>query len=225
MGRGRGPRVRRWWWAVPVAAMGVLSGCSSTPPVAADKVVVIGDSDATLQESTLSQVLTPRYHVTGIFRPDGRIGPLAADVTSAQSTGGVPIAVIVNAGANEALRNGARQLSQAPFAPMARALSGVPCVVLTTVSRGADERSRGTEAVTINDEIKALSRADPTRVKVVDWENFLVTLEPASRSTYLNADLVHPTQAGARWLAHSDLAGIESCGSPTQPTVVGPTGS
>ena len=56
--------------------------------------------------------------------------------------------------------------------------------------------------MTINDEIKALSRADPTRIKVVDWEDFLVTLEPASRSTYLDADLVHSTQAGAFDAAH-----------------------
>ena len=56
---------------------------------------------------------------------------------------------------------------------------------------------------------------------MVDWAHFLVTLPAPSLSTYLRADRVHPTPAGAAWLARSDLAGIQACGRSAQPTVLG----
>ena len=79
-------------------------------------------------------------------------------------------------------------------------------------------------ALILNNEIKRLAIADPKRIKVVDWENFLVTLPAASLSTYLKPNRIRPTPAGARWLAKSDVAGIQACGKVAQPTVIGAIG-
>jgi hypothetical protein len=220
----RPSRAGRRWWALPALALAGLAGCSSSSTAAANHVVVIGDSAAVLEQSTLAPLLNPRYQVTYLIRYYGRIGPIVATASGHLSDGGTPGVVVVNLGTDDASRPRPGSDSAAPLQPLIDVVAHVPCVVLTTVSLGADERSRHSVALIVNDQIKRLAKADPTRFKVVDWENFLVTLPPASLSTYLQADRIHPTPAGARWLAQSDLSGIEACGTSAQPTVIGPLG-
>jgi hypothetical protein len=187
-------------------------------------VLAVGDSIAAIEQPALAPLLLRHYRVTYAIRQSGRMGPVIAKANGHLSSDSTPGEVVINLGTDDAARP--RPNAAAPsLQPLVDAVSHVPCVVMTTISRGADERSRGSLALTVNDQIKRLSEANPTRVKVVDWENFLVTLPSASLSTYLKADRIHPTPAGARWLAQSDLSGIQACGTPIQPTVVGPPGS
>ena len=220
---GRTVRVDRRWWVAPVAALALVAGCSSSSALARNHVLVIGDSSAALEQSALAPLLPPRDKVTYAIRYFGRMGPIIAVADSRMSADGTPGAVIVNLGTDDASRPRPKGPAIS-LQPVVDAVSRVPCVVLTTISLGADERSRSSVALTLNDEIKRKAAADLTRIKVVDWENFLVTLPAASLNTYLQADRIHPTPAGARWLAHSSVSGIQACGTTAQPTVIGPLG-
>ena len=226
MGDGvdRRSRVARRWWAAPVVGLAVLAGCSSSATAVPDHVVVIGDSFAAIQQPALASVLHGQYTANYLIGNTERIGPIAASAGSHLDDHGAPAVVVVNLGTNDAIRGANVRSDEAPLQPLIDAVSDVPCVVLTTISLGADERSRTSVALVVNDQIKRVASTDPTRFKVVDWENFLATLPEASLDTYVRPDRIHPTPAGTRWLAQADLAGIRSCGTPAQPTVIGAMG-
>jgi len=217
-------RVARRWWAVPVVGLVLLAGCSSSATAVPDRVVVIGDSSAALEQSALASLLRGHYSTGYLIGNSERITPIATSAGSHLDDGGAPAVVVVNLGTNDALRARSAPDDVAPMQPLLDAVAQVPCVVLTTVSLGADEKSSSSVALVVNDQIKRQAAADPRRFKVVDWENFLATLPAASLPTYVRADRVRPTPAGARWLAQSDLAGIRSCGTTAQPTVIGAMG-
>ena len=217
-------RVDKWWWAVPVVGLALLAGCSSSPAAAPNTVMVVGDSVALLEQSVLTPMLAPPHHVVYVARYHSGIAPFATVTTGRMSSSGIPGAMIVNIGTDEASRPRPRPTTVPTLQPFMDAVSGVSCVVLTTVSLGADERSRTSVALILNNEIKRLAIADPKRIKVVDWENFLVSLPAAKLSTYLRPDRIHPTAAGAQWLATSDVSGIQLCGKVAQPTVIGAIG-
>lgn len=220
----RRARVDRRWWAVPVVGLALLAGCSSSPAAAPNTVMVVGDSAALLEQSVLTPLLSPPHQVVYVARYRSSLVPFTTATTNRISITGVPGAMIVNVGSDEASRPRPHPTTVPTLQPFMDAVSGVSCVVLTTVSLGADERSQTTVALRLNNEIKRLAIADPKRIKVVDWENFLVSLPKATLSTYLRADRIHPTAAGAQWLAAADVSGIRMCGKVAQPTVIGAIG-
>ena len=157
-----------------------------------------------------------------LVRSGGRIAEMSNALNaSIRSTGNLGIAV-TNLGTTDALRPGRTASSRLLLGPLVSATAGVPCVVLTTVNVQADKQTGGTVAAQINHQIKALALSDPTKYKVVDWNEFLVTLPPPSVPTYLQANSLLETPAGAAWLAKSDQAAVRTCGSTHQPTVIGP---
>ena len=213
-------RSRARWSILSVVLLGLVAGCSS-PSVVADRVVVIGDSSGALQEPDLAAALHPKFQVSTVIRTEGRVGAIEAAAVGPLTDGGTPGVVVVNLGTDDAIRPVRSSGITVDLQPLLDAIHAVPCVVLMTVGVGADERSGSTVALQINRQILRQEAADPKRVKVVDWEHFLATLPPQSLSTYLAPDRVHPTTAGDQWLARSDLAGVEACGSAVQPTVLG----
>lgn len=213
--RRRGGRGRV---VVPVLALAVLAGCASS--TATPSVVVMGDSGAALQQSALATTLDPPYTPTYLIRYGGRIGEMSAVLTTAIHHDGNPGVAIINLGTTQALRGGP-QRSGGPLQPVVTATSGVPCVVLTTINVQVD-RGPGGLAAEIDHEIKRLMVSDPTKYKVVDWNEFVSTLPPPSVPTYLEANGYLETPAGAKWLATADLAGVHACGTTHQPTVLGP---
>ncbi len=223
VGKGRAARAGRAhtrWLAAPVVALAVLAGCSSTPD--GPDVVVVGDAPMVVARSQVGAILHPAYTTTFLVRADGTIAGLSAQLRATLASSGTPKAVVTDVGTTDALRPTAATAGPAPLAPLVAATSGVPCVVLTTVGVQADRRSGGTVAARVNHEIVQLADADPRTYKVVDWNEFIATLPPPSVSTYLAAGGVLETPAGAHWLATADLAAVRACGSPHQPTVVGP---
>ncbi len=224
-GRGvRGARVDKRWWAVPVVGLALLAGCSSSPAAAPNTVMVVGDSVALMEQSVLTPMLAPPHHVVYVARYRSSLAPFTSATTNGIASSGVPGAIIVNVGTDEASRPRPHPTTVPTLQPLMDAVSGVSCVVLTTISLGADERSQTTVALRLNNEMKRLAIAEPRRIKVVDWENFLVTLPKAKLSTYLRSDRIHPTAAGAQWLATADVSGIRMCGKVAQPTVIATIG-
>jgi len=212
----------RWRWiGAPVLALTVLAGCSSSTGV--PSVVVVGDAVVAAARTQIDAALVPPYSPRYLVRPAGSIGELSALLQSSIQSSGTPAVAITALGTADALHPGGNpRAAGAPLAPLVSATAAVPCVVLTTVDVQADARSGGTVAARINREVKALALADPEKYKVVDWNEFLNTLPAPSVPTYLRADSLVETSAGARWLATADLAAVRACGTRHQPTVIGP---
>jgi len=215
--------------AAPVIALAALAltlaGCSKSATV--PSVIVVGDSVTSVEQAQLQGALDPPYSPTFLVVPSGgRIGEMSALLSDSIRSNGNPGVVITNLGTTDALQAGTSSTTISPLSPLVSAAAGVACVVLTTVNVRTDHRldhlPDATVAARINHQIKLLALSDPTRYKVVDWNEFLATLPAASVPTYLQANGYLETQAGAAWLARADLAGVRSCGSTHQPTVIGP---
>jgi len=219
-------RRHRFLLVTPVFALAVLAGCSSnTVP----SVTVVGDSVTSVEHAQLHAALKSDYTTTYIVSSNGRIGGMSSQLSSSINSNGDPNVVIINLGTIDALQAGSSTTSTtsgSPLAPLVSATSGTGCVVLTTVNVRADDRPVHipdvTVATRINHQIKSLAHSDPTKYKVVDWNEFLATLPAASVPTYLQRNDLVETPAGAAWLAKSDLAAVHSCGTARQPTVIGP---
>ena len=213
-------RARRGWLLAPLAACALLAGCSSSP--AAPTVTVVGDQVTAAARTQIDGVLHPPYSPQFVVRATGRIDGLSALLRDSLASTGTAKVVLANMGTNDALHPRTSATSGPLLAPLVSSTAGVACVVLTTVNVRADQPGGGSVAVRVNREIKTLALSDPRRYKVVDWNYFLATLPAPSVSTYLQADGILPTGAGAHWLATADLAGVHACGTRHQPTVLGP---
>jgi hypothetical protein len=217
-------RHHRIWVAAPVIALAALAGCSNNTTV--PSVIVVGDSMTSVDQAQLQAALDSPYAPTFVVRSSGGIDTMSALLGATIRSDGNPGVVVTNLGTTDALRAGTAVTTGSPLAPLVSAMAGVACVVLTTVNVRTDRRGAlrqlVTQAARINHQIKALARSDPTKYKVVDWNEFLVTLPAASVPTYLQANGYLETATGGAWLARADLAGVRACGSTHQPTVIGP---
>jgi len=224
--KGRVRRHRRWAAALVIAlATLALAGCSNSATV--PSVIVVGDSVTSVGQAQLQSTLDPPYAPTFLVVPaGGRIGGMSALLSASIRSHGTPGIVISNLGTTDALQDRTSTSTGSPLAPLVSATAGTACVVLTTVNVRTDHRADQlpdvTVAARINHQIKLLERSDPTKYKVVDWNEFLVTLPAASVPTYLQANGYLETATGGAWLARADLAGVRACGSTHQPTVIGP---
>jgi propanediol utilization protein len=207
----------------PVLALAVLAGCGTS--TATPSVTVVGDTVTATELAQLQPLLNPPYTTTYVIRSDGRIGEMSSLLSSSIDSKGTPDIAIVNLGTIDAIQShGAGNPVASPLAPLVSAASGISCVVLTTVNVMTDRNTNDTVAVRINHEIKRLTHSDPTKYKIVDWNEFLATLPAPSVPTYLQSNGVVETSTGASWLAKSDLAAVRACGTTHQPTVIGPNG-
>jgi hypothetical protein len=203
-----------------VVALAALAGCSTSTAILS--VTVVGDSVTALEQAQLQNTLHPSYAPTYLVRYNGRIGEMSAMLNASIRATGNPGIAITNLGTTDALRAGRTATTGSPLAPLVSTTAGIPCVVLTTVNVQTDQRADDVVAARINHQVKALALSDPTKYKVVDWNEFLVTLPAPSVPTYLQANSLVETPAGAAWLVKADLAAVRSCGTTHQPTVIGP---
>ena len=203
-----------------VVVMGATGAACARPVIDGGRLVVAGDSITALEQPYLSAVVPDRWRLDYLFRFGISIGPAADLLRSDIAEHGTPGALVVNLGTNDAL-SGPRAVGAsagpAPLDPVLDLAHRVPCVVLTTVSQRLDAASHGDVAARIDAQIAAASAADPRRVKVVDWDGFLRSLQANAVATYLQRDGIHETEAGARWLADADVRALAACGSPLPP--------
>jgi len=211
---------------LPAAAVAVavanLAGCSMTtsPP----RVSVIGDSMTALAQPDLSTAMEPTYSVGYVFRISVRIDQMLVLVASDLQDNGPTAAVVINLGTNDAIAGGNSAPAMASFAKLLTTVDPVRCVVLTTIGPFADERGGSDVGAALNRSMTDLVAGDPRRYKLVDWNRFLGTLGPGTRPHYLQSDLIHETPAGARWIAASDEAALQTCGTTAQAPMINAPG-
>ena len=220
-GRRRYRRVALW---APVALLAsMLASCSTTS--GQPRVSVIGDSITALAQPDISAALGPSYDIDYVFRISVRIDQLLGLVAADQQAHGPTAAAVINLGTNDAIAGGTDTHAPASFDRLVTAVDAVPCVVLTTIGPFADERGRSDVGAALNRTMVGLASADPTRYKVVDWNRFVTGLDSQRRPSFLQPDLIHETPAGARWIAASDKAALDTCGTEAQAPLVRPPGS
>jgi hypothetical protein len=98
----------------------------------------------------------------------------------------------------------------------------VPCVVLTTVNTLADLYGKQPVAPAIDFEITELAKSDPSRYKVVDWNDFVAKLSHSNFLEYMQWDNIHEQMPGTRWIAEEDRTALSDCGSSVEPPVFPP---
>ncbi len=221
-----GRRVRthtgRRWAAIALVAFGVVAGCGSS---SVDRVAIVGDSLTANEEPYLGSALAPGYTPTFIVRNGGQIAGMSSLLQNYIDADGTPGVAVADLGTMDAL---AVTASTAPTSsgsallqPLLAATSSIPCVVLTTVDLRADVVRGDEVAAQINHRIVGLERSDPTKYKVVDWNEFVSTLPGPSVATYLEPGGIEETASGAMWLSRVDYAAVRECGTTHQPTVIG----
>ena len=169
-----------------------------------------------LAQPDISTALEHSYNVGYVFRISVRIDQMLALVASDLQDNGPTAAAIINLGTNDAIAGGNSAHALATFDQLVTTVGSVPCVVLTTIGPFADERGRSDVGAALNRRIVDLVAGDPRRYKLVDWNRFLNALDLRTRQSYLQPDLIHETQAGARWIAASDEAALQACGTDEQ---------
>ena len=192
----------------------ILASCSSitSPP----RVSVVGDSITALARPDISIALERSYNVGYVFRISVRIDQMLDLVASDLQHNGPTAAVVINLGTNDAIAGGNSAHALVNFDQLVTTVGSVRCVVLTTVGPFADNRGGSDVGASLNRRMIDLVAADPRRYKLVDWYGFLKTLDSQLRPNYLQPDLIHETQAGARWIAASDKAALDTCGTDEQ---------
>jgi hypothetical protein len=214
---GRRLTVRWMWAAASIVVAGVVStGCSGAGD-GSPHVAVVGDSITGLDHGEISSVLDPPYAVDFYYQNGMRIDQMLPRLRDGLAARGPGVAVIVNLGTNDALQGGRNVDPQRSWGQLLMITKDVPCVVLTTVNSISDAYARGKVASTLNERMMALAAADPGRYKIVDWNRFLISLDDRQRATYLQADLVHETTAGAWWIADAYRSALDTCGTSAQP--------
>ncbi|MGA2836178.1 MAG: hypothetical protein ABSF84_06235 [Acidimicrobiales bacterium] len=203
---------------VPLLALGVVAGCSSST---SGRVAVVGDSLTAIEHPYLSPALERDYTTTYLVRAGGRIAGMSALLQAYVGADGTPGVAVTNLGTTDALAPTRSTASGAVLQPLVTATASIPCVVLTTVSLRADQAAGDDVAAQVDHRIVALERSDPTKYKIVDWNHFLSTLPAPSVPTYLRAGGILETESGAMWLAKADEAAVRACGTAHQPTVIG----
>ena len=209
--------------ALVVGMAGVLPGCTTGP--ALPRVAVIGDSITALAQPDISAALDPSYQVNYTFRIGVRIDQMLDLVASDLQTNGPTWAVIVNLGSNDAITGGGSARALDSFRGLLVTTGSAQCEVLTTISSGLDVRGGSDIAASLNRKIFDLAAARPDHYKVVDWNGFLHSLDRTQLGRYLQHDLTHETPVGSRWIAESDAAALQVCGSRKLAPVIGASGS
>jgi len=213
---------RRHRWAVPcllaATVAAILSGCSTSPDL--PRVSVIGDSITALAQPDVSTELEDSFDVGFVFRISVRIDQMLSLVAADLRENGPTKAAVINLGTNDAIAGGDSAPALAAFDQLMKAVGPVRCVVLTTIGPFADDRGRSDVGASLNRRMDDLVAADPERYKLVDWSRLLGSLDPESRGFVLQPDGIHETEAGARWLAVSDKAALDTCGTDRQPSML-----
>ena len=208
------PQTVTWLLAVAI----VLFASSSSPGVSKPSVVFDGDSITVISTPTIHTLLDPSYNVE-VLAVDGiRIDKsLPALLLALQSH---PFAVVENLGTNDALSGGAHSNWMSSWDDLIKMTRGTPCVVLTTVGVLTDAvYGHKPIATRINTDIKRLAARDPKKFRVADWNGFLTGLPKGDWRTYLDADLIHPTAAGAVEIATLDKKALARCAEGRSPKV------
>ncbi len=201
-----------------LAAAIVLSASSSSAGVSKPSVVVAGDSITVISTPAIHSLLDPSYNVE-VLAVDGiRIKQsLPALFLALQSH---PFAVVENLGTNDALSGGAHSNWMSSWDDLIQITRATPCVVLTTVSVAVDAiYGHKPIATRINTDIKRLAARSPKKFRVADWNGFLTGLPKGDWRTYLDADLIHPTAAGAVEIATLDKKALGRCAEGHSPKV------
>ena len=198
----------------------ILVGCSSvtSPP----RVAVVGDSITALAQPDISSALEPSYSVGFLFRISVRIDPMLDLVASDLQRNSPTAAVVINLGTNDAIAGGDSAYALMNFDQLMTTVGSVRCVVLTTIGPFADNRGGSDVGASLNRRMNDLLAADPRRYKLVDWNGFLKSLKSQVHPIYLQRDLIHETQAGARWIAASDKKALDMCGTDEQIPMIRP---
>ena len=194
--------------AIPLLAAASLGSCSGGYNGA--RVTVAGDSITALEQPQLSAILT-NYTISYVFRYGISIAPATALLRKELASDGRPGGLVENLGTNDALTGHKGTGPPPTLDPVVSAATGIPCVVLTTISTRADARGGSDVAASLNAEIARLHRQDPARYQVVDWNGFVELLRPADFFRFIQADQIHPTPLGAQWLAQADAAALAAC--------------
>ena len=189
----------------------LLAGCS--PAINPPRVAVIGDSITALAQPDISTALDPSHKVDFLFRISVRIDQMLGPVASDLQHNGPTSAAVINLGTNDAIAGGNSAHAMQSFDQLMTTVGPVPCVVLTTIGPFADRRGGSDVGSSLNLRMAALVASDPRRFKLVDWYGFLMSQDPRARPNYLRPDLIHETQAGARWIASSDKTALDTCGT------------
>lgn len=200
------------------AVVVILAGCSTSPDL--PRVSVIGDSMTALAQPDISTELEGTFAVGFVFRISVRIGQMLDLVASDLRDNRPTEAAVINLGTNDAIAGGDSAQALATFDQLLRTVGPVRCVVLTTIGPFADDRGRSDVGASLNRRMDGLVAADPRRYKLVDWSRLLGTLDPEARRFVLQPDQIHETEAGARWIANSDKAALDTCGTDGQPSML-----
>jgi lysophospholipase L1-like esterase len=195
-------------WLLAVAT--VLFASSSSPGVSKPSVVFDGDSITVISTSAIHTLLDPSYNVEVLAVDGVRIDQsLSALLLALQSH---PFAVVENLGTNDALSGGAHSNWMSSWDHLIQMTRTTSCVVLTTVGVAADAiYGHKPIAARINADIKRLAARDPKKFKVADWNGFLTGRPKGDWRTYVRADLIHPTAAGAVEIAMLDKKALDQC--------------
>jgi hypothetical protein len=186
-------------------------------------VVVVGDSITEISAGSIHAALGSRYHDVTVYHEGWRIDQMLPALNSELAAHGPVHAVVENLGTNDALQGGRHADWQTGWTELLTKTAKVPCVVLTTVSLWADRYGKHSVASAIDAEIANLAKSDPTRYKVVDWNDFLTGLSLSSFGHYMRQDAIHPRLPGTRWIADEDQAALSDCGSSVEPPVLPPS--
>jgi hypothetical protein len=196
----------RWLLAVAI----VLFASSSSPSLSKPSVVFDGDSITVISTPAIHTLLNPSYNVEVLAVDGVRIDQsLPALLLALQSR---PYAVVENLGTNDALQGGAHSNWMSSWGQLIHMTRATSCVVLTTVGVAADAiYGHKPIAAGVNADIKRLAARDPRKFKVADWNGFLNGRPKGDWRTYVRADLIHPTAAGAAEIATLDKKALEQC--------------
>lgn len=172
------------------------------------QVAVIGDSLTNLSREELVAALGPEVEPIVIAANAHTTAEMQSylDFLLA-SEEGPPDRLVINLGTNDALRG--NQTALADYEAMLAKLDGVDCIVLTTVAELTDLFVPPISAVAarLNTRILLAPWVDP-RVQVAGWNGAVGQPDGAA---WLDADAIHPNQAGQRELAELIASTLARC--------------
>lgn len=188
----------------------VLFASSNSAGLSKPSVVFDGDSITVISTPAIHTLLDPSYNVEVLAVDGVRIDQsLPALLLALKSH---PYAVVENLGTNDALQGGAHTDWRSSWGQLIHMTRATSCVVLTTVGVAADViYGHKPIAARINADIKRLAARDPKKFRVADWNGFLNGRPKGDWRTYVRADLIHPTAAGAVEIATLDKKALDQC--------------
>jgi hypothetical protein len=188
----------------------VLFASNSSPSLSKPSVVFDGDSITVLSTPAIHTAFDQSYNVEVLAVDGVRIDQSLPALRLALRSH--PFAVVENLGTNDALSGGVHSRWKSSWGQLIRMTRATSCVVLTTVVVAADAiYGHKPIAARINADIKRLAARDPKKFKVADWNGFLAGRPKGDWTTYVRADLIHPTAAGDVEIATLDKKALEQC--------------